>query len=63
MKLRDELQKHTLNLFAGDLDELRMIAPDVEPTVLVRKIIRDFIERHPRPDSEAKDLAKVEVKL
>lgn len=38
------LQKHTLNLYAGDMEKLRELFPGQEPTVLVRRIIRSTIE-------------------
>lgn len=42
-KSTEDLQKHTLNLYAGDLERLRALFPDQEPTVLVREIIRNTI--------------------
>jgi hypothetical protein len=43
-KSADDLQKHTLNLFRGDMDKLRALFPDQEPSVLVRDIIRATID-------------------
>lgn len=43
-KSTEELQKHTLNLYAGDLEKLRTLFPDQEPTVLVRELIHNTIK-------------------
>lgn len=39
------LQKHTLNLFEGDMDRLAELVPSVEPSVLIRSLVRDTITR------------------
>ena len=43
-KKTEELSKHTLNLRAGDLEELAILYPRHQPTVMVRKIISRFID-------------------
>lgn len=48
---RDDLQKHTLDLFKGDFARLREIVPEVEPTKLVRAILHDWIEKHESPEA------------
>lgn len=44
-KNEEELHKHTLNLFEGDYDKIASLYPDVGAAVVIRKIIRDFINR------------------
>lgn len=44
-KKTDTLQKHTLNLRAGDMEQLRALFPAQEPSVMVRKIVSGFIDR------------------
>lgn len=41
----DELQKHTLNLFAGDYERLQLLYPDVGAGPVIRKIVRKFVEQ------------------
>lgn len=43
-KSDEELQKHTLNLYQGDMDELRRLFPGVEPSIIIRKLVRSCIE-------------------
>lgn len=40
-----ELQKHTLNLFEGDYEKLQALFPDVGAGPVIRKIVREFVER------------------
>ena len=40
-----DLQKVTLNLFSGDMDRLRALHPDLEPSVVVRQLVHDHIAR------------------
>lgn len=39
------LQKHTLNLYAGDFEELCTIYPNIKPSNLVRELVRNTILR------------------
>ncbi len=41
----DELQKHTLNLFAGDYEKLQLLYPDHGAGPIIRSIVRRFIEQ------------------
>ena len=41
----EELQKHTLNLRAGDLDALASLFPGKSPTVMLRRIVSRFIDK------------------
>lgn len=43
--MKNELQKHTLNLFAGDYEKIQSLFPDLGAAVIIRKVIRSFIER------------------
>jgi hypothetical protein len=43
-KSADSLQKHTLNLRAGDLDRLQELFPRQQATVLVRQIVSKFVD-------------------
>jgi hypothetical protein len=47
-KSEEPLQKHTLLLYEGDYERLQTMYPDIGASVVIRKIIRDFIDRtHP----------------
>lgn len=48
-----DLQKHTMNFYRGDMEELRTLFPTVEPTVLVRETIHDLIQRARANDPKA----------
>lgn len=62
-KASDEpLHKHTLNLYAGDFERLAALLPDVKPSDLVRKLVRDFINKHESAAATPADL-RVEVEL
>lgn len=41
-----ELTKHTLNLRRGDLDKLKEIFPAQQSTVMARKVISAFVDKH-----------------
>ena len=43
--MSDELQKHTLNLFAGDYEKLQHLYPDHGAGPIIRSVIRKFIEQ------------------
>jgi hypothetical protein len=57
-----DLQKHTLNLYKGDLDELRTLFPNAEPTVIVRDLVHAAVvaERSKQPKPQ---ISGVEVKI
>lgn len=59
-KKADNLQKHTLNLFSGDYDRLQQLFPDLGAGPVIRKIVREFIERC---ESNGFDLPSVSVDL
>jgi hypothetical protein len=41
----DDLQKHTLNLFAGDYEKLQALYPDHGAGPIIRSVVRKFIEQ------------------
>lgn len=47
-KKAEDLQKHTLNLRAGDFEALGELFPDLGPSVALRKIISSLIDKHHR---------------
>ena len=52
-----DLTKHHINLFAGDLDRLRELVPSVEPSIVVRKLVRDTINKL----EAGREIPKIEV--
>lgn len=44
-KKSEDLQKKTLNLYRGDFERVAELFPDIEPSVVIRKVIRDFISK------------------
>lgn len=40
----DNLQKHTLNLRAGDMDTLAQLFPRQNPSVLVRSLVSKYVD-------------------
>jgi hypothetical protein len=55
----EELQKHTLNLRAGDMDALDELFPRVPASVMVRRVISKFVDkiRHvPETDTDIPDI-------
>lgn len=61
---KDDFQKHTLNLYRGDFDELRALFPDTEPSTLVRELVRNCIKQTKSQDPDAlAQLKNLEFKL
>lgn len=58
-----ELQKHTLNFYAGDVDKLRRYYPDVEVSTLIRDIIHQFIENTEKGLPAPPQVEGIELKL
>lgn len=48
-KSRDPLQKHTMLLFEGDLDQLAALHPEVHKSVVVRLLVRKHLLDHAVP--------------
>ncbi len=61
-KTADDLQKHTLNFYAGDFDRIRALWPDQEPSVIIREFIHDMIEKHEAVSPSHTPAVKVELK-
>lgn len=40
-----DLSKHTLNLFPGDYAKLQQFYPDLGAAVIVRRIVRKFVQQ------------------
>lgn len=45
MAKNPDLQKHTLNLHAGDYEKLQTLYPEVGAGPVIRQVIHDFIAR------------------
>jgi hypothetical protein len=45
MPRQDNLSKHTLNLFEGDYGKIQEQYPDIGAAVVIRRIVRAFIEK------------------
>lgn len=56
------LQKHTLNLFAGDYEKLRELYRDVGAGAIIRRIVRKFIEQVEASGASVID-AKVDIEI
>jgi hypothetical protein len=56
----EELQKHTLNLFRGDFDRLRDFYPELDPSIVIRKLLRKHILDN---EAEVEVKPKTEIKL
>lgn len=41
----EDLQKHTLNLRAGDLAAIKALFPRQDPSVMVRRIVSKFVDK------------------
>jgi len=56
------LTKHTLFLFEGDFEELRAIHPEIGASIVVRQLVRRYIEdMRARADAVSKTEVKVEL--
>lgn len=58
---KGELQKHTLNLFPGDYADLQDFYPDVGAAVIIRRIVRAYVNQIKEKGAEA--VAEIDVKL
>lgn len=59
---KDDLSKHTLNLYPGDYQKLREFYPDVGAGAIIRRIVRRYIEQIEAAGGPSID-AKVEIKI
>jgi len=60
MAKTNELQKHTLNLFPGGFEKLQDMYPDLGASVVIRRIVRNFIQSAEPADAS---VALEDVKL
>lgn len=42
---KDELQKHTLNLYRGDYARIRDLYPEGDAASIIRDVVRAFIQK------------------
>lgn len=57
--IKEDLQKHTLNLRAGDYERLQSLYPEVGAALVIRKIVSAFLDR----DTAEIDTSKMEISL
>ena len=41
----EDLTKHTLHLRAGDMDRLKALFPEIGASIVVRKLVSNFLDR------------------
>lgn len=56
-----DIHKHTLNLYAGDYEKIRDLYPDIGAGAVIRRLVRDYIEKIEAGSESA--AVKVEVRL
>jgi hypothetical protein len=60
VKSVEPLRRHTLNLYDGDMEELRQLFPKEEPTILIRELVHDLIRRIKSQDPE---IPRLDIKV
>lgn len=51
MNEKEPMRKHTLNLFDGDFDRLQRLYPDIGAAAIIRRLIRNHLEKtEPKTD-------------
>jgi hypothetical protein len=60
-KIKEELQKHTLQLFAGDYAKLQELHPEVGAAHVIRTMIRTYIKKVEPPVDTSKIRSHVDV--
>lgn len=53
---KDELQKHTLNLRAGDFTRLYELHPELDPSAVIRQLVADHVDKMTKKVLEGVDL-------
>jgi hypothetical protein len=53
MKSPEDLTKHTLFLRSGDFKRLQALYPDIGASVVIRKIVSNFLDKDRTPVVEA----------
>lgn len=59
MNEKEPMQKHTLNIFAGDFDRLQRMYPDIGAAAIIRRLIRKHLET----TEEKPDVSKIKEAL
>lgn len=59
--MKTDLDKKTLNFRPGDFERLRDIYPEVPPSIVIRKLVSNFVDKFNREGNV--NLPKVEVDL
>lgn len=60
---RLDLQKHTLNLYAGDWDELRALFPGTDTSYLIRELVHACVANTKATATSDPQNINVEVKI
>jgi hypothetical protein len=60
-KLKDDLQKHTLQLFAGDYKKLQDLNPEVGAAHVLRNILRAYLLKVDPPVNTSKIKGDLDV--
>lgn len=60
-KIKDALQKHTLQLFEGDYAKLQDLHSDVGAAHIIRTIIRSYIQKKDPPIDTSKIKDNIDV--
>lgn len=59
--MKNDLQKHTLNLFPGDYAKLQQFFPDVGAATIIRRVVHRFIEQIEEQGTEIETDIQVEI--
>jgi len=57
------LTKHTLNLYEGDYERVQDLYPDIGAAVIIRKVLRRFIEGIEAQATSAAEIPDMEIKI
>jgi hypothetical protein len=57
------LRKHTLNLYDGDMEELRALFPGQDSSVIVRELVRNCIREMRKREREGQPELQAGVRL
>jgi hypothetical protein len=60
-KIKDQLQKHTLQLFAGDYAKLQELHPEVGAAHIIRNMIRTYIRKVDPPVDTTSIRSQIDV--
>ena len=59
----NDLQKHTLNLRAGDMKRLGELFPNRSPSVMIRRLVSTFIDRIDAPEETPASIDTTSINL